>query len=133
MPNVQVTFDTDLNNARSESSLAINPNNLLQVVAASKKFADIHTYNFTLATEYSTDGGQTWSPSSALGLPQGATVMTDPTLAWDDSNNVFLVGLTGYNPPAWDTIGIVIYKSSDGGQTWSAPNPIHNSPGDDKQ
>lgn len=133
MPNVQVTFDTDLNNARSESSLAINPNNLLQVVAASKKFADIHTYNFTLATEYSTDGGQTWSPSSALGLPKGATVMTDPTLAWDDSNNVFLVGLTGYNPPTWNTMGIVIYKSSDGGQTWSPPNPIHNSPGDDKQ
>jgi hypothetical protein len=59
--------------------------------------------------------------------------MTDPTLAWDDSNNVFLVGLTGYNPPTWDTIGIVIYQSSDGGQTWSPPNPIHNSPGDDKQ
>jgi hypothetical protein len=133
MPNVQVSFDTDLNNARSESSLAINPNNLLQVVAASKKFVDTHTYNFTLATEYSTDGGQTWSPSSALGLPAGATVMTDPTLAWDDSNNVFLVGLTGYNPPTWNTIGIVIYKSTDGGQTWSPPNPIHNSPGDDKQ
>jgi BNR/Asp-box repeat len=133
MPNVQVSFDTDLNNARSESSLAINPNNTAQIVAASKKFADIHTYNFTLATEYSTDGGQTWSPSSVLDLPAGATVMTDPTLAWDDSNNVFLVGLTGFNPPAWDTIGIVIYKSSDGGQTWSPPNPIHNSPGDDKQ
>ena len=36
------------------------------------------------------------------------------TLAWDDSNNVFLVGLTGYNPPTWDVIGIVIYKSSEG-------------------
>jgi hypothetical protein len=59
--------------------------------------------------------------------------MTDPTLAWDDSNNVFLVGLTGYNPPTWNTIGIVIYKSSDRGATWSAPNPIHNSPNDDKQ
>jgi len=133
MSNVQVSFDTDLNNARSESSLVINPNNPAQIVAASKKFVDIHTYNFTLATEYSTDGGQVWRPSSALNLPEGATVMTDPTLAWDDSNNVFLVGLTGFNPPAWDTIGIVIYKSSDGGQTWSPPNPIHNSPGDDKQ
>ena len=133
MQNVQVTYDTSTNNARSESSIAINPNNPNQIVAASKKFADIYTYDFTLATEYSTDGGQTWHASPALALPAGATVMTDPTLAWDDSNNVFLVGLTGYNPPTWTTIGIVLYKSSDGGATWSAPNPIHNSPNDDKQ
>jgi hypothetical protein len=133
MQNVQVTHDTSTNNARSESSIAINPNNPDQIVAASKKFANIHTYDFTLATEYSTDGGQTWHASPALALPAGATVMTDPTLAWDDSNNVFLVGLTGYNPPTWTTLGIVIYKSSDRGATWSAPNPIHNSPNDDKQ
>ena len=133
MANVQVTFDQSPSNARSESSVAINPNNPQQIVAASKKFADIETYDFTLATEYSSDGGQTWQPSADLALPEGATVMTDPTLAWDDSNNVYLVGLTGYNPPTWDTIGIVIYQSGDGGQTWSPPNPIHNSPGDDKQ
>jgi hypothetical protein len=133
MQNVQVTHDASTNNARSESSIAINPNNPNQIVAASKKFANIRTYDFTLATEYSTDGGQTWHASPALALPTGATVMTDPTLAWDDSNNVFLVGLTGYNPPTWNTIGIVIYKSSDGGASWSAPNPIHNSPNDDKQ
>lgn len=133
MQNVQVTYDTSTNNARSESSVAINPNNPNQIVAASKKFANIHTYDFTLATEYSTDGGQTWHASPALALPAGATVMTDPTLAWDDANNVFLVGLTGYNPPTWTTIGIVIYKSSDGGASWSQPKPIHNSPNDDKQ
>ena len=133
MQNVQVTYDTSTSNARSESSIAINPNNPNQIVAASKKFADIYTYDFTLAAEYSSDGGQTWHASPALALPAGATVMTDPTLAWDDSNNVFLVGLTGYNPPTWTTIGIVIYTSSDGGATWSAPNPIHNSPNDDKQ
>jgi hypothetical protein len=133
MQNVQVTHDTSTSNARSECSIAINPNNPNQMVAASKKFANIQTYDFTLATEYSTDGGQTWQASPALALPEGATVMTDPTLAWDDSNNVFLVGLTGYNPPTWNTIGIVIYKSSDGGATWSAPSPIHDSAADDKQ
>jgi hypothetical protein len=133
MANVQVTFDNNPSNARSESSIAINPGNPLQIVAASKKFTNTETYDFTLATEYSTDGGQTWQPSPDLVLPAGATVMTDPTLAWDDSGNVFLVGLTGYNPPTWNTIGMVIYQSSDGGQTWSPPNPIHDSPGDDKQ
>ncbi len=133
MQNVQVTYDTSPDNARSECSIAINPNNPDQIVVASKKFANIQTYDFTLAAEYSADGGQTWQASPPLALPKGSTVMTDPTLAWDDSNNVFLVGLTGYNPPGWTTIGIVIYKSSDGGQTWSVPNAIHNSSADDKQ
>src|SRR6516162_3513859 len=132
MPNIQVTQDANPNNARSESSLVINPNDSLQVVAASKKFNNIQTYDFTLATEYSTDGGTSWHDSAALAMP-GFTVMTDPTLAWDDSGNVFLVGLAGTNPPAWNTIGIVIYKSTDGGMTWSVPNPIHYSTGDDKQ
>jgi hypothetical protein len=133
MANTQVTHSAGPNNARSESSVAINPKDPKQLVSASKKFHNILTYDFTLATEYSHDGGHTWMDSAALALPAGATVMTDPTLAWDDVGNVFLVGLTGNTPPTWNTIGIVIYKSSDAGVTWSAPNPIHNSPNDDKQ
>jgi hypothetical protein len=133
MPNIQVTHSLGPNNARSESSAAINPRRPSECVAASKRFNNILTYDFTLATEYSHDGGHTWHPSADLVLPAGATVMTDPTVAWDDANNVYLVGLTGYNPPTWDAIGIVIYKSTDRGKTWSAPNPIHNSSSDDKQ
>jgi hypothetical protein len=132
MPNIQVTHDANPNNARSESSLVINPNNPLQVVAASKKFNNIQTYDFTLAAEYSTDGGTSWHDSAALAMP-GFTVMTDPTMAWDDAGNVFLVGLAGNNPPTWDSIGMVVYKSTDGGQTWGAPLMIHQSSGDDKQ
>jgi hypothetical protein len=133
--NIQVTHDSSLNNARSESNIAINPNNPLQIVASSKKFANIETYNFTLATEYSTDGGQTWHDSAPLATP-GFTVMTDPTLAWDDSGNVFIVGLggtLGTAPPVFQTTGIVMYKSTDGAATWSAPYPISGTSGADKQ
>jgi hypothetical protein len=133
MANTQVTYDSDVNNARSESSLVINPNNPMQIVAASKKFKNVHTYDFTLATAYSTDGGHSWHDSAAFALPSGATVMTDPTMAWDDSGNVFMVGLAGKNPPTWNVVGIVIYKSTDGGKTWSAPKLIHQSANDDKQ
>lgn len=133
MSNIQVTHDASPNNARSESAILINPNNPSQIVAASKKFNNPQTYDFTLATEYSTDGGVTWHDSAAFKLPPSATVMTDPTLAWDDSGNIFLVGLVGNNPPTWNTIGIAIYKSTDGGKTWSNPNLIHTSGGDDKQ
>src|SRR5579875_2166700 len=135
MANIQVTHDSNPNNARSESSIAINPNNPLQIVSASKKFVDIETYNFTLATEYSTDGGQTWHDSGPLAMP-GFTVMTDPTLAWDDIGNVYLVGLggtLGTTPPVFHTTGIVMYKSADGGKTWGAPYPIPGTTGADKQ
>jgi hypothetical protein len=100
MSNIQVTHDSDLNNARSESAIVVNPNNPLQIVAASKKFRNIQTYDFTLATSFSTDGGHTWHDSADFVLPPGATVMTDPTLAWDDAGNVYSVGLVGNNPPA---------------------------------
>lgn len=133
MSNIQVTHDTDLNHARSESAIVVNPNNPLQIVASSKKFRNILTYDFTLATSFSTDGGHTWHDSADFTLPAGATVMTDPTLAWDDSGNVYAIGLVGNNPPTWNTIGMVAYKSTDGGQTWGAPKLIHTSANDDKQ
>jgi hypothetical protein len=132
MSNIQVTHDTNLNNARSESNIVVNPNNPMQIVAASKKFRDIHNYDFILATEYSNDGGLSWHDSADLSMP-GFTLLTDPAMAWDDVGNVFLVGLSGNNPPTFDTVGIEIYKSIDGGQTWSEPNRIHTSTGDDKQ
>ncbi|WP_215734518.1 sialidase family protein [Geobacter grbiciae] len=132
MSNTQVTHSSNPNNARSESSVVINPNNPLQIVAGSKKFKDIHNYDFTLATAYSADGGLSWHDSADLPMP-GFTLLTDPALAWDDVGNVFLVGLSGTNPPTFDTIGIEIYKSTDGGKTWSNPNRIHTSTGDDKQ
>ena len=105
MSNIQVTHDANPNNARSESAILINPNNPQQIVAASKRFNNLHTYDFTLATAFSADGGRTWKDSADFVLPSGATVMTDPTLAWDDAGNVFSVGLVGNNPPKFDTIG----------------------------
>lgn len=132
MNDIQVTHDTNPNNARSESNVAINPLNPMQMVAGSKKFNNIQTYDFTLATAYSSDGGSTWNDSAPLPMP-GFTLLTDPALAWDDAGGVYLVGLSGNNPPTFDTIGIEIYKSINGGQTWSNPTRIHTSVGDDKQ
>jgi hypothetical protein len=131
MSNIQITHDVNLNNARSEGSIAINPKNAMQMVCGSKKFNDYH--NYTLATSNSTDGGLSWHDSAALPMPD-FTLLTDPALAWDDSGkNVFLVGLSGINPPVFNPIGIEIYKSTDGGKTWSAPKRIHTSINDDKQ
>lgn len=132
MPNIQVTHVTDLNNARSESAIAINPNNPAQIVSASKSFRNIQTYDFTLATQYSEDGGLTWQDSAPL--PLGTfTILSDPTVAWDDVGSVYLLGLSANNPPEDDIIGLEAYKSTDGGKTWSGPTSIHTNSGDDKQ
>jgi len=68
MSNIQVTHDSSPSNARSESCIAINPNNPMQIVCASKKFSDIQNYIFTLATAFSTDGGFSWHDAPDLAL-----------------------------------------------------------------
>jgi hypothetical protein len=133
MSNTRVTVSKSANNARSESCIAINHKKPWQIVAGSKKFRDLQTYDFTLATAYSHDSGHHWHASEDLPLLPGYPLLTDPDLAWDDSDNIFLVGLAGSNPPKFDAYGIVVYKSTDQGQTWSAPKLIHTSSGDDKQ
>jgi hypothetical protein len=126
MSNIQVTHGASLNDARSESIILINPNNPEQIVGASRKCKDISAYDFTVATVYSTDGGISWHDSAPLATP-GWSGLSDPALAWDDSGNVFLVSAAIKNPPKIDYIGIAVYKSIDGGRTWSAPNLIHTS------
>jgi hypothetical protein len=131
MSNIQVTYSTSANNARSESNIAINPYNPNQIIGASKKFIDPFAYRFTLAPVYSNDAGHTWTESPALALLAGWDGISDPALAWDNIGNCFLVALPF--APGTAVLGIAVYKSTDGGVTWSAPNVIHTSAGDDKQ
>jgi hypothetical protein len=132
MGNIRVTHSASTDNARAESAIIINPNNPQQMVAASKMFEGLHQYHFTLATAFSIDGGLTWNESQPLNLPLDATGITDPALAWDDSNNVFLLGLALKNLPAADDVGMTVYKSTDGGETWGDPKIIHSGAGVDK-
>ena len=128
--NVRVTCDISPSNDRSESALAANPLNPYNLVGSSKRFTDPHTYAFSLAAYTTFDGGQSWSEAAPLGLMAGWDGTSDPAVAWDDLGNAFLVALPflGANP-----IAIAVYKSTDGGLTWSAPNLIHSANGDDKQ
>src|SRR6266481_2633541 len=132
MSNTQVTFDINPANARSESSIAINPKNKFQMVAGSKKFTNPMTYDFTLATSWSDDGGGTWNPSGSVPLQAGWAGISDPALCWDNTGNVYLLALPFTNP-GLAVVGIAVYKSTDQGKTWGQPNLIHQSAGDDKQ
>lgn len=148
--NRRVTCSTDPLNDRSESALAINPNDPYHLVGSSKKFTDPHAYLFSLAAYYSFDGGQTWKESPALALLDNGDVdaagvtwagdkwwgISDPALAWDaSSGHVYLFGLVFGEPTIQDPyhfLGMSVYKSTDGGRTWSLPRVIHKGL-DDKQ
>src|SRR3981081_23522 len=129
--NIQVTHGLSLNDARSESTILINPNNPEQIVGASRKCKDISKYDFTVATVYSTDGGISWQDSAPLATP-GWSGLYDPPLARDENGTVLLVGGAITNTPKIDYVGIAVDKSIDGGQTWSSRKRIHPSSEDEK-
>ena len=135
--NIQVSVDSSPFWDRSESAIAVNPLDNLNMVGASKRFYDPPDYGFVLAAYATFDGGSTWSEAPALQLVAGWGGISDPAVAWDGAGNAYLVALPFKpgNPPdlTGDVIGIAVYQSGDGGATWSPPNLIHASSGDDKQ
>jgi hypothetical protein len=131
--NIRVTFDTSPDNARSESSIAVNPLNPYNMVAGSKRFTNPSRYEFSLAVYSTFDGGQSWAEAAPLTLLPGWAGTSDPALAWDNHGHAYLVALPFEPGPNTPLVGIAVYKSTDGGVTWGPPNLIHQSSGDDKQ
>jgi hypothetical protein len=136
--NRRVTCDLNPSNDRSEASLAANPLDPYNMVGASKRFVNPQTYDFSLATYATFDGGLSWvegvdaATNGPLQLLSGWGGTSDPAVAWDNAGNAYLVALAG-TPLATGTLGIAVYRSSDGGRSWSPPNFIHPVIGDDKQ
>jgi hypothetical protein len=125
--------------SRSESAIAVNPNNPANMVGTSKKFIDPSIYLFRLGPIYTFDGGNTWHEST-LSMQSGWDGMTDPTVAFDDFGNCFLVGEPlRFNQAQAHTggditgLGMVVYRSSDGGKTWGSPTTLTTTTSDDKQ
>lgn len=131
--NLQVTLDSNPSNDRSESAIAANPLNANNMVGASKRFTNPSTYEFSLAAYATFDAGRTWIEAPPLIVPTGWAGTSDPALAWDNVGNAYLVGLPFGPQMDGPVLGIAIYKSTDGGNTWGAPQLIHASRADDKQ
>ena len=133
--NVQVTHDLSPNNARSESSLIINPVDARNMIGSSKRFTNPAAYQFSLAAYASSDGGNNWV-EAPLQLPMGADFTSDPAVACDDVGNAYLMGLIWKNGPKPHQIvylGLAVYSSSDGGTTWSKPDVIYKDPADKQE
>jgi hypothetical protein len=59
--------------------------------------------------------------------------MTDPDLTFDALGNAYLIVEPLKFGADLITIGMYVYKSSDGGKTWGAPVHLHTDAADDKQ
>jgi hypothetical protein len=92
--------------APEETSIAINPKNPDQVVAA----ANIDSYY------YSDDGGTTWQWGC---ITSGYGVWGDPCLITDTCGNFYFIHLSNTNPGGSFIDRIVCQKSVNGGVGWS--------------
>ncbi len=77
--NVQVTHSTSVHHARSESVVSINPWNSGNIVAASKRFRNLYTYDFIIEAAVSFDGGKSWDPSPYRCTGTGESTPECPT------------------------------------------------------
>src|SRR5438105_4785184 len=80
--NVRVTIDTDSNDARNESTLAVNPTDSRNMAGASKRFIDPTAFQATVAAYATHDGGDTWTEAAALELLPGTDRLNGPGIAF---------------------------------------------------
>jgi hypothetical protein len=119
---IQVTH-SQINQSRSESVVGINPTNTSNLIAASKKFIDPVKYRFTVAALY-TEDGFTWVEAT-LPKPASWDGMTDPALGFDHLGVAYLVvEPLRFDPDDITVTGIQVFRSADGGKTWSEPKSL---------
>lgn len=136
-PNVRVSDDQWL--AHSEPSIAQDPTDPDVLVGASKMFSTLqggpNGYRFKVGTYRSLDGGKTWEDQGMLGgddpnndwsaLGYGNT--TDPSVVFDSSGNAY-VEIMVYQGQQEEN-DLVVYKSTDKGETWTPHSVAHMPPG----
>jgi hypothetical protein len=115
----------------NETSIAINPNNALHIVASANDYqlrlSKGGTVNETVFSRahVSFDGGKSWTSYPIY--YKGYTSTGDPAVAFDAAGNVYLATLgfvwsQGYG--SGTNADILVAHSSDGGKTWSAPSRV---------
>lgn len=138
--NVSITQDTS--NPYSESDLRYNPNNPLQVIAASNYNNITFTSTTTQAQYYSSDGGATWGQSSSpspgvstgCGLPAvtGDAFQSDPAVDWTSDGTAWALTM-GINASQTDLI-VRSFKSTNGGKDWTYDSVVSGAQtGTDKE
>lgn len=114
---------------QNETTITVSPANPLRLAGAWNDYYIVNSgQNTVIGYGWSHDGGQTWQSSRVNFSTLPATQSTgDPALTTDSLGNVYL-GILAYSGGA---NGILVAKSTDGGQTFQEPVRLDN--GGDKE
>ena len=136
-PNARVNQDSSsLSQPQVEPSITSNPQNRMMMVSG---FAD-YISDAAPGVARSVDGGASWSaPTGGATLPnppgltwgsriaRGSVAGGDSSVSWSTGTTVYFSTLgfqDNSNPPTPNTCnvgGVYVYKSTDGGNTWTLP------------
>ncbi len=128
---------TKESNAKSETHIAIDPNNPNVIIGTSNDSRYNHSgVGYRMGAYYTNDGGATWGNSTTpanmdlwIKKPTAAgSSMTifDPSIDFDSKGNAYyLYGFTQIINSLDDgNNGVFISKSPNGGKTWETPLPV---------
>ncbi len=125
-----VNISSAWSNAQTETWIAVNPTNPLNIIATSNDNAYLSGYDgWRMSAFVSKDGGKTWKHSptprnlGAYFIPHKtyAATIFDPAVTFDSKGNAYYAyGFTETNKsvPTEEKNGVFVCKSSDGGETW---------------
>ncbi len=109
-----------------EPYIAVNPSNSQHIVVTWMGY-----FPYTkiyIKTKVTFDGGQTWSALNSIPHTNALYGSADPSLAFDNSGNVFLAFID-FDKNS-DSGAVFVVKSIDGGLTWGNPVEVINANSD---
>lgn len=124
-PNVRVSRGQFA--AHSEVTLAQNPADPNNLIGGSKMFTDNQNYIFRIGTYASFDGGKSWIDNGQLPGLEEYQVTSDPTVVFTNDGTAYIEVLAARD--AQQRSALYVYKSTDGGRTWSEPLLVSNDSG----
>jgi hypothetical protein len=134
----RMIYDPGEVNQTIANQIAIAPDGtLVDVFLQINNFKNAHkSRGFNVSVMKSSDHGQTWSKPVVVSKLVDRTVRTPgdglPLRTGDIAPDIAIDHATGANYVAWQdasgTPGIFLSKSTNGGQTWSVPQQVNDSP-----